>query len=70
MSGPTAGEVACVQGAFAQCVSGKFVTTPCGNGATCAAVPLNRGGTVVTCTTQADAISRIQATGASGGLTG
>lgn len=70
MSGPIAGEAACVQGAFAQCVSGRFVTSACGSGTTCAAVPLNRGGTVVTCTTQADAISRIQATGASGGLTG
>ena len=36
----TSGEVACVQGAFAQCVNGKFVTTPCSGGLTCVALPL------------------------------
>jgi hypothetical protein len=65
------GEIACVQSAFAQCVGGKFVSTPCAGGTICAALPLvNKSGTVVTCTTQSDAISRIQATGATGGLTG
>jgi len=67
----TAGEMACIQGGFAQCVFGKFVTMQCGPGTTCAALPLvNRSGTVVTCTTEADAVARIQATGATGGLTG
>jgi len=65
------GELACVQSAFAQCVEGKFVSTPCATGTICAALPLvNKSGTVITCTTESDAISRIQATGATGGLTG
>ena len=34
------GEVACVKGAFAQCLNGKFVTTPCAGGLTCVALPL------------------------------
>jgi hypothetical protein len=38
---------------------------------TCAALPLvNSPGTSITCTTEAEAVTRIQATGASGGLTG
>ncbi|KAH9901413.1 Polyadenylate-binding protein/Hyperplastic disc protein [Cubamyces lactineus] len=36
----TVGEVACVQGAFAQCVDGGFKTTPCSGGLTCVALPL------------------------------
>jgi hypothetical protein len=65
------GQVGCVQKAFAQCLRGKFVITPCGNGSICAALPLvNKSGTDVTCTTESDAVSRIQATGATGGLTG
>ena len=36
----TTGENACVGGAFAQCVDGKFVTTPCAGGLTCVALPL------------------------------
>lgn len=34
------GEVACIKGAFAQCVNDKFVTTPCSGGLTCVALPL------------------------------
>lgn len=34
------GEVACIKGAFAQCVNNKFVTTPCSGGLTCVALPL------------------------------
>ena len=42
----TSGESACVQGAFAQCVNGAFVTTPCAGGLTCVALPLvNSAGT-------------------------
>ena len=42
----TSGESACVGGAFAQCVNGKFVTTPCAGGLTCVALPLvNSAGT-------------------------
>ncbi|OJA18445.1 hypothetical protein AZE42_05810 [Rhizopogon vesiculosus] len=67
----TANTNACVGGAFAQCVGGKFMTTPCGSGLTCAALPLvNSPGTSITCTTTADAKARIAATGAQGGITG
>jgi hypothetical protein len=54
------GESACVQGDFAQCVNGKFATTPCSSGLQCFALPLvNSRGTSVTCATQADANTRI-----------
>lgn len=67
----TDGQDACVGSSFAQCVGGKFVATPCAGGLMCAALPLvNKAGTSITCTTQADAIARIAATGATGGLTG
>ncbi|KAI0045712.1 hypothetical protein FA95DRAFT_1495149 [Auriscalpium vulgare] len=65
------GDQACVGGAFAQCVGGKFASTPCAGGTTCAALPLvNKAGTSITCDTQDDALARIAATGATGGLTG
>ncbi|THH19823.1 hypothetical protein EW146_g1428 [Bondarzewia mesenterica] len=67
----TDGDQACIGTAFAQCVGGSFVETPCGSGLTCAALPLvNKAGTSITCTTQADAATRIAATGATGGVTG
>jgi hypothetical protein len=70
-SGCTAGPNACVNGDFGQCVGNKYVTTPCGATLQCHALPLvNSPGTSVTCTTEADAIARIAATGATGGLTG
>jgi len=59
------GEDACVKGKFAQCVNGKFLATPCAPGTTCAALPLvNKPGTSIACTTQADIDARIAATGA------
>ncbi|KAG2346733.1 hypothetical protein BDR05DRAFT_906286 [Suillus weaverae] len=62
---------ACINGAFAQCVGGTYVTQSCGSGLICAALPLvNSAGTSITCTTNADALARIVATGAQGGLTG
>jgi len=65
------GQQACVQGAFAQCVGGKFSSTPCAASTSCFALPLvNSAGTSVTCSTQADAQQRIAATGATGGVTG
>jgi len=65
------GEDACIDGSFAQCVSGAFVLTPCNTGLTCAVLPLvNSAGTSIACTTSSDALTRIAATGASGGLTG
>lgn len=61
----TDGQSACVQGQFAQCVSGKFMLSSCGS-LTCVALPLvNSPGTSVTCDTQADAEARI-----GGSLTG
>jgi len=61
----TDGEQACADGGFAQCVGGKFVITQCSGGTTCAALPLvNKPGTSIACTTQADAEARIAATGA------
>ncbi|KAF8202519.1 hypothetical protein BJ912DRAFT_897098 [Pholiota molesta] len=67
----TDGETACVNGGFAQCVAGKFVTTGCAGGLTCVALPLvNSAGTSITCDTTADALARIANTGATGGLTG
>ncbi|KAI0782904.1 hypothetical protein C8Q75DRAFT_785857 [Abortiporus biennis] len=67
----TDGETACVDGDFAMCANGAFVVTPCSGGIQCFALPLvNSRGTSVTCDTQADALARIAATGATGGLTG
>lgn len=34
------GQNACINGAFAQCVNGAFVATPCAGGLTCVALPL------------------------------
>ncbi|KAJ7748499.1 hypothetical protein DFH07DRAFT_923476 [Mycena maculata] len=61
----TAGEDACVNQQFAQCVNGAFVIQPCAATTICAALPLtNAAGTTVTCTTQSDLDARIAATGA------
>lgn len=61
----------CVGGDFAQCVAGKFALTPCAGGTQCFALPLvNSPGTSVTCATEADAVSRIADTGATGGIQG
>ena len=65
------GQNACIGDAFVQCVGGKFVQSQCGGGLTCAALPLvNSAGTSIACVTQAEAASRIAATGATGGVTG
>ncbi|KAK0442810.1 uncharacterized protein EV420DRAFT_1072550 [Desarmillaria tabescens] len=61
----TDGDQACVNGGFAQCVGGQFTITQCAGGTQCFALPLvNKAGTSIACTTQADADSRIAATGA------
>jgi hypothetical protein len=66
-----AGDQACVDGGFAQCVGGKFQVSACSGGTQCFALPLvNKAGTSVTCDTQADAEARIAATGATGGVQG
>jgi len=65
------GDQACIDGGFAQCVGGKFAITQCSGGTVCMALPLvNKPGTSITCTTEADAQARIAATGASGGISG
>ena len=65
------GEEACVDGGFAQCVGGNFVVSSCSPGTTCFALPLvNKAGTSVACSTDADAAARIAATGATGGIQG
>ena len=62
---------ACIGGKFAQCDGGKFVLTPCSGGLQCFALPLVLSrGTSITCDTEADALSRISASGAKGGITG
>ncbi|KAJ7155463.1 hypothetical protein C8R43DRAFT_1087538 [Mycena crocata] len=67
----TDGEQACIGTAFAQCVSGSFVLTPCSGGTICAALPLvNKPGTSIACDTSADVQARITAAGVSGGITG
>lgn len=60
-----AGDQACINNGFAQCVNGKFVVQGCAAGTICAALPLvNSPGTSIACTTQADLDQRIAATGA------
>jgi hypothetical protein len=67
----TDGDSACIDKGFAQCSGGKFVVTKCAASTICAALPLvNKPGTSITCTTESDALARIKATGATGGLTG
>lgn len=67
----TDGDQACLDGGFAQCVGGSFVVNQCAGGTQCFALPLvNKAGTSLACTTQDDALSRIQATGAQGGIDG
>lgn len=63
--------MACVEGAFAQCVGSKWVLTECASGTQCFALPLvNKVGTSITCDSNADTNSRITSTGAAGGLLG
>lgn len=70
----TVGDEACIGGAFAQCApsaagGGAWVTTACGAGETCVALPLQlNSGTAVACDTQQDAVSRFAVV--SGGIDG
>ncbi|KAF8513813.1 hypothetical protein BU17DRAFT_52991, partial [Hysterangium stoloniferum] len=67
----TAGQNACVNNQFTQCVDGKFVLTGCAGGLQCAVLPLvNSPGTPITCVDNAQAVARIAATGAGSSLTG
>jgi len=66
-----AGDIACADGGFAQCVGGSFVVQPCSAPLKCFGLPLvNKPGTTVTCTSEDDALARITASGATGGITG
>ncbi|KAI0644309.1 hypothetical protein C8Q79DRAFT_140415 [Trametes meyenii] len=65
------GDNACIDGAFAQCVGGKFVSLGCAATTKCFALPLvNKAGTSLACTTEDDASARIAAAGATGGIAG
>ncbi|KAH8918444.1 hypothetical protein BT69DRAFT_1338150 [Atractiella rhizophila] len=65
------GDLACIDGKFAQCGNGKWLLTQCPSGLSCQVLPLvNKAGTSITCDTQEDAERRIAATGATGGLFG
>jgi len=65
------GEKGCLNGAFALCQDGNFVTSDCQDGTSCFAVPLvSSPGTSIVCDDESDALARIANTGATGGLTG
>jgi hypothetical protein len=65
------GEATCVGSAFGQCVGGKFVLTPCPATLECFVLPLlKKAGTAPSCTTQAEAATRIANSGAEGGIQG
>ncbi|POW06919.1 hypothetical protein PSTT_08626 [Puccinia striiformis] len=65
------GDMACIAGAFSQCVGGKYVGGPCAQPLKCFAMPLLlKKGTTLGCDSEADATTRISNTGATGGLTG
>ncbi|KAF9456327.1 hypothetical protein BDZ94DRAFT_1135610, partial [Collybia nuda] len=65
------GEMGCVNSSFAQCVSGKWVLTPCAAGNSCFALPLvNKVGTSLSCDSPTDAASRFDNAGVSGGING
>ncbi|TFK61301.1 hypothetical protein BDN72DRAFT_849815 [Pluteus cervinus] len=66
-----AGDMACIKSSFAQCVGGKWESTPCSTGTICVALPLvNKPGTSLVCDTLGDAVQRFSDAGVSGGLTG
>ncbi|KAF8513821.1 hypothetical protein BU17DRAFT_68617 [Hysterangium stoloniferum] len=61
----TDGDLACINGTFAQCSGKKFLLTACAVGTICVTLPLvNKPGTSMTCDTSADRDARIAATGA------
>jgi len=67
------GDTTCIQGAIASCVNGQFDTSQgrCPPTQQCFALPsVNTDGTIITCTSEKNALSLIEAAGASGGITG
>ncbi|KAI0790537.1 hypothetical protein C8Q75DRAFT_806441 [Abortiporus biennis] len=64
------GQLACVEGARAQCQFGAWTTQKCVDSQKCFAVPnVNSKGTSLVCTSEATALSLFNATGVQGGLT-
>ncbi|PBK98698.1 hypothetical protein ARMGADRAFT_986617 [Armillaria gallica] len=65
------GEVACISSEVAQCADNQWATSPCSGSSQCFALPSVRGnGTFLQCTSEKDATSVIDATGATGGIFG
>ncbi|KAK0496409.1 hypothetical protein EDD18DRAFT_1331894 [Armillaria luteobubalina] len=65
------GEVACISNEVAQCADNQWATSPCSGSAQCFALPSVRGnGTFLQCTSEKDAVSVIDASGATGGIFG
>ncbi|KAJ7731148.1 hypothetical protein DFH07DRAFT_755820, partial [Mycena maculata] len=61
----TSGDTACIGGDLATCVDDKWQTQGCPNSLSCFAVPLiTETGANVTCTSERNALSVIEATGA------
>lgn len=62
---------ACIEGAFAQCVGGKWVVTQCAVPTKCFSLPLvNSPGNNIACALPSDALSRFKDSGVTGGPTG
>ncbi|KAG9019421.1 hypothetical protein FRB90_002573 [Tulasnella sp. 427] len=68
----SAGEMACIQDGFAQCVHGSWQVVRCPDALICVALPALGSGQKPTlaCTTHADASARFAETGVSGGIAG
>ncbi|KAF4563802.1 hypothetical protein EYR36_003044 [Pleurotus pulmonarius] len=65
----TSGDTGCILGASAQCVDGKWDVTNCPSQTRCYALPSFTGeGTFVACTSERNARSFIDASGAEGGI--
>ncbi|KIP07371.1 hypothetical protein PHLGIDRAFT_422345 [Phlebiopsis gigantea 11061_1 CR5-6] len=65
------GAQACVQGAFSNCIGGKWLAQQCAGGTTCVVLPLvNKEGTAIACDTQDDAILRMTQAGVDASLFG
>ncbi|KAF8636344.1 hypothetical protein AX16_010997 [Volvariella volvacea WC 439] len=65
------GDIACVESATAQCVDGTWERTECPSTQSCFVLPsIRERGSFITCTSERSAASIIQATGATGGITG
>ena len=60
------GDVACIDGAFATCYEGRYLTWPCSDGWTCSAIPNEwSSGTTTTCDSNEDISRRFSEAGVS-----